>query len=98
MVHSNGRNNSHFGAPAALPALFLVSEGDACPATSPSVNVQIFDKVKRSNSKPTELVMVKGGDPDGDPCTTGVHMYRNAHDEVAKAIDDFIARTLALPR
>ncbi len=89
-IFSSGRAISRFGSSAALPALFISGERDGCHSTSHSDNKRLYERFKALNKAPTEFVVVAGGEEEGgDPCTSGVHMYNKAHDEVARAIDAF---------
>jgi hypothetical protein len=97
LIFSAGRNTSSFGATANLPALFMIAERDGCHATTPAENQRIFEKFKAMNKGPTEFALIRGGEAEGDPCFSGIHMYHNAHDEVAKVVDDFAVRHLGSP-
>jgi hypothetical protein len=94
MVFSAGRNISSFGSTASLPALFMIAERDGCHSTTPVENQRIFEKFKAGNKAVTEFVLIRGGEPEGDPCSSGIHMYHNAHEEVAKVVDEFVVRQL----
>lgn len=94
LIFSAGRNTSSFGSTANLPALFMIAERDGCHATTPAENQRIFEKFKAANKAVTEFARIQGGEPEGDPCFSGIHMYHNAHEEVAKVVDEFVVRQL----
>ncbi len=94
LIFSAGRNTASFGSSANLPALFMISERDGCHATTPTENQRIFEKFKAVNKAVTEFALIRGGEAEGDPCFSGIHMYHTAHEEVAKVVDDFAVRHL----
>jgi len=90
MIFSAGRVMSTFGPQAKLPALFMSAERDGCASTNPAGNQRLYEKFKAGNQAETRFASIKGGEPQGDPCFSGIHMYHTAHEEVAKVIDDFL--------
>jgi pimeloyl-ACP methyl ester carboxylesterase len=94
LVFSAARTISDFGSgPFRWPALFVVSAEDGCTGTSAEGNQKLYQRFKERNAAPTEFVLVRSAQPEGgDPCRTGTHMYHRAEEEVAKILDDFIAR------
>jgi hypothetical protein len=97
LVFSAGRIMSNLGDAANLPALFITPERDGCASTSHAGNQRLYEKFKAVNKAATEFVAIKGGEPEADPCQSGVHMYHMAHDEAAAAIDAFLTRHVAPP-
>ena len=94
LVFSAVRTISDFGGgPFRWPALFVVSAEDGCTGTSAAGNEKLYERFWERNAAPTEFVLVRSAQPQGgDPCRTGTHMYHRAEEEVAKILDDFIAR------
>lgn len=99
LVFSAARTMSDFGSgPFRWPALFVVSAEDRCTGTETAGNERLYQRFKEVNSAPTEFVLVRSAEPEGgDPCRVGTHMYHRAEEEVAKVLDDFIARHTPLP-
>jgi pimeloyl-ACP methyl ester carboxylesterase len=99
LVFSAARTISDFGSgPFRWPALFVVSAEDGCTGTSAEGNEKLYQRFKERNAAPTEFVQVRSAQPEGgDPCRTGTHMYHRAEEEVAKILDDFIARHTPSP-
>lgn len=94
-VFAAGRDISRFGNITDLPMLFTIAEHDGCQSTTVAGNRAIYEKVKAANKAATEFVLVKGGEPDQrPPCFGGVHLFNGAEDELAKVLEDFIARHL----
>ena len=94
LIFSAARTNSYFGGgPFQWPTLFVVSAEDGCMATSAPGNEGLYLRFKERNTVPTEFVLVRSAQPEAsDPCRSGTHMYHRAEEEVAKILDDFVAR------
>lgn len=94
LVFSAARTISDFGGgPFRWPALFVVSAEDGCAGTSAPGNERLYQRFEERNAAATEFVLVHSAQPQGeDPCRNGTHMYHRAEEEVAKILDDFIAR------
>ena len=99
LIFSAARTSSNFGdGPFQWPALFVVSAEDGCTGTSAEGNERLYQRFRERNAAPTEFVQVRSAQPEsGDPCRTGTHMYHRAEEEVAKILDDFIARHTPAP-
>ena len=90
-VASTPRPESNFPLNANIPFMFITHKLDGCRNLD---QIQtLYEKVKNSNSARTEWFVVEGGEAeiDKDPCRSGFHMFYQAGDEYAKAIDDFIS-------
>lgn len=90
MIFSAGRKDSKFINTYNIPSLFIIHQDDACSITLPQQNKEIFEAFKPKNKSITEFQMVAGGQPQGDPCSTGYHMYFGSEPEVARALSLFI--------
>jgi pimeloyl-ACP methyl ester carboxylesterase len=99
LVFSAARTISDFGGgPFRWPALFLVSAEDGCTGTSAAGNEGLYRRFTERNAAPTEFALVRTAQPGGgDACRSGTHMYHRAEEEVAKILDDFIARHTPQP-
>lgn len=78
-----------------MPILFLHHEQDGCQGTPYGYAQRNFEKAKSTNRSVTELATVKGGQPRGDPCRDGRHMYFGAYEEAARFVEQFIMRNNA---
>lgn len=94
LIFSAARTISNAGSgPFRWPTLFMVSPADGCTGTSAAGNEKLHDSFKEKNTAATEFVLVRTTQQEsGDPCRSGHHMYHQAEEEVAKVLDDFIAR------
>lgn len=94
LVFSAARTIADFGGgPFRWPALFLVSAEDGCKATAAPGNEKLYQRFRERNAAATEFVLVRSAQTQGgDPCKTGTHMYHLAEEEVARILDEFIAR------
>ena len=99
LIFSAARTSSSFGdGPFPWPALFVVSAEDGCTGTSAEGNERLYQRFRERNAAPTKFVQVRSAQPEGaDPCRSGTHMYHRAEEEVAKILDDFIARHTPAP-
>lgn len=95
MIMSAPRNVTDLETPADIPALFISAERDGCQNTLPDHNKKLAERFKSLNKGVTEFAGVQGGEAQGDPCHSGVHMYHTAHEEVVKIIDAFATRNLS---
>lgn len=77
-----------------LPLLFLHHEEDGCRNTPFSHATRNFQQARNFNKAVTELLVVKGGQEQGDPCRNGKHMYLGAYEEAARQLADFLVRVV----
>jgi hypothetical protein len=89
IIYSSARNGASFNSNTNIPVLFLAHEQDGCAKSTPSHSKSVYEDLKRSNQSRTEYALVKGGEPEGDPCRSGYHMFFGASQEAYKAIDNF---------
>ena len=75
-----------------LPLLFLHHEEDGCRESPFSYAKRNFERAKGGNKALTELLIVKGGWEEGDPCRNGKHMYLGAFEDAAGKLSDFLTR------
>jgi hypothetical protein len=84
-VNAKGYGNSLAGFPyeaLAAPVLHVHNENDACRTTP-------YGKVKEYAGK--NLVTIRGGEPEGDPCgATHLHSYKGREEQVVRAIISWI--------
>jgi hypothetical protein len=89
-VYSSARNGATFNEETQLPILFLVHEKDGCEKSLPSRSLNEFQRQQKSNKTKLEYVVIKGGEAQGQVCTTGFHMFYGAAKEAYGAIDQFV--------
>ena len=76
-----------------IPFLFIHHQADACADTPLGVAQRNYEKLKNISSARNQFsVITTYIPPAGNPCLTGVHMFDNVYEEVAKIIADFIER------
>jgi hypothetical protein len=68
----------------------LAHEKDGCEKSLPSRLLQEFQPQQKSNRAKLEHVVIKGGDPQGQVCSTGYNMLYGAAKEAYGAIDQFV--------
>ena len=91
LIISGGRNETDFSRPLFMPMLFIHHEDDACINTQPSNTFSTYKKVKEFDFADVQYVYIQSGEYElNDPCTSGYHMYFNAEDEAAQAIDTYL--------
>lgn len=89
-IYSSARNGARFDDQANLPILFLAHERDACEKSLPGEARAVYERLRKTNLKPSEYVLVRGGESQPQhPCSSGFHMYYGAGAEAYKAIDRF---------
>lgn len=89
-VYSSARNGATFNEETLLPILFLAHEKDGCEKSLPSRSLQEYQRQQKTNKAKLEYVVIKGGEPQGQVCTTGHHMFYGAAKEAYGAIDQFV--------
>jgi hypothetical protein len=92
MVAMDIRSESRFNPPIDFPVLFIHHRQDGCQYANGNEVMKIYNKLKEFDKAPTAFVWITGGEAQGDPCSTGFHMYHGAGAEVTGAIDDFLAQ------
>jgi len=78
-----------------LPVLVLYHERDLCASTPPEHARTMAAKLRERGNLATQLSAIAGGESGGDPCFSGFHMYEGAEPDVAKAIDEYMGRSIA---
>jgi hypothetical protein len=89
-VYSSARNGATFNEETQLPILFLAHEKDGCEKSLPSRSLQEYQRQQKTNKAKLEYVVIQGGEPQGQACTTGYHMFYGAAKEAYVAIDQFV--------
>ena len=92
MIFSAGRRDSKFDNVYALPSLFMIHQDDVCFNTLPNQNKEIYEKFAKNNKSVTEFELISGGISQGDPCTSGFHMYFGSESQAARSISQFISK------
>jgi hypothetical protein len=93
LIISGGRNETSFSPPLLMPMLFIHHEEDACINTQPNNTFDVYKTVKEFDYADVQYVFIQSGEYElNDPCTSGYHMYFNAEDEVAEAIDSYLGK------
>ena len=73
------------------PVLFIHHKDDGCEDTPYSDAYKHYEKLKAINSARVSFATVTTHiEPAGNPCMSGVHMFDNDYEEVAKIIDGFV--------
>jgi hypothetical protein len=94
-ILSGGRNETDIDVKLNLPILVVHHQEDTNKWTQPQSAQNLFEKLKKENSAPTELVYVTGGQDGGGPAeTSGHHMYAGAVDEASEILKKFILKNL----
>jgi hypothetical protein len=91
-ILSAGRDETRIAEDWKTPTLVLHHEKDACEVTTFYGAKRYFNRIKQTNTGPTEFATVIGGISSGAPCSTGYHMYQGAFEETLGLIEDFIGR------
>jgi hypothetical protein len=91
MIFSAGRRDSKFDNFYDFPTLFLIHQDDVCFNTLPNQNKEIYEKFATKNKSATEFRLINGGTSQGDPCTSGHHMYFGSETQAARSISQFIS-------
>ena len=93
MVALDIRSESRFGPPIDFPVLFIHHQQDGCQNAVGSEVMKIYDKLKKFDKSANRVRLDhRWRGAQGDPCSSGFHVYHNAGPEVAKAIDDFLSK------
>jgi len=92
VVASAVRNETYFNSPIQFPMLFIHHEADECMWTEVSESFKNYKNVKSFNTKDTQFVLISGGEPEGDPCTSGFHMYKDSEVRFVNEVRKFILR------
>ncbi len=89
-IASTPRPESNFSSSLNFPLIFINHRWDGCRNLD-QIHA-MYERVKNSNTAKTEWVMIEGGEAEvgKDPCRSGFHMFYQAGDEYAKAIEDFL--------
>lgn len=94
-IYSSARNGSSFNDNTRLPVLFLAHEQDGCDKSSPSQSREVYEKLRRSDPRRVEYVLIRGGEAQSaHPCSSGFHLFHGASDQAYKAIDQFVLSQL----
>jgi hypothetical protein len=93
IVYSAGRDGSSFDNDTGIPVLLMHHEKDGCANTTPYHTERLFNKLREAGNSFAEFVLIKTGEAGPkDACHSGYHMYFRAGAEVAKVIDQFMAK------
>ncbi len=90
VIYSSARNGATFTEETQLSILFLAHEKDGCEKSLPSKSLQEYERQQKTNKAKLEYIVIKGGEPQGQVCTTGFHMFFGASKEAYGAIDQFV--------
>jgi len=92
-IFSASRNETAVTAPLNLPVLVMVHEKDTNTWTTPGSSVALYEKIKSNNIAHVEFAYVQGGFDEGNPATSGRHMYAGSLDEAADIVYKFVVGT-----
>ncbi len=90
VIFSGSRNETKVKGPLSLPVMVLHHKDDPNSWTSPANAQALFADLKVKNSASTELELVQGGFDEGNPSTSGRHMYAGAVDQAGHFVGAFI--------
>jgi len=89
-IFSGSRNETELTAKVNLRALIMHHQEDPNFYTKPEYAEQLFLNVKRLNGGKTTYSLVHGGFNEGNPATSGRHMYAGSQAEAARIASGFI--------
>ena len=89
-IFSGSRNETELAAKVNLSVLIMHHQEDPNMYTKPEYAEQLFLNVKRLNGAKTTYSLVHGGFNEGNPATSGRHMYAGSHAEAARIVSGFI--------
>ena len=91
LIVSGSRNVIRLPEKINKPVLFIHHKDDGCEDTPYSDAYKHYEKLKAINSARVSFATVTTHiEPAGNPCMSGVHMFDNDYEEVAKIIDGFV--------
>jgi len=89
-IFSGSRNETELTGKVNLRVLILHHQEDPNIYTKPEYAEQLFLKVKRLNGAKTTYSLVHGGFNEGNPATSGRHMYAGSQAEAARIVSGFM--------
>ena len=89
-VYSSARNGATFTEETQLPILFLAHEKDGCEKSLPARSLQEYQRQQKTNKAKLEYIVIKGGEPQRQVCTTGFHIFYGVAKEAYGAVDQFL--------
>lgn len=92
-IFSASRNETEVKAHLNVAVLVMIHENDTNYWTTPSSSINLYEKLKKNNESPVEFAHVHGGYDEGNPATSGRHMYAGSYDEAANIVYKFINET-----
>ncbi len=90
VIFSGSRNETHVKSPLNIPVMVLHHKDDPNSWTRPANAQALFTALKAKNSASTEMALVQGGFDEGNPSTSGRHMYAGSVDQAGHLVSDFI--------
>lgn len=90
VIASSVRNESYVDPPIDFPILIIHHAEDGCYLTNPKYAKKLFDSLKDKSHQPLEFELVSGGEPEGDPCTSGFHVFNGVEPLFVKEIEFFM--------
>lgn len=88
-IFSASRNETEVKAHLNLPILIMTHEKDTNIWTLPSSSLALYEKIKNNNAAQVEFAYLHGGYDEGNPATSGRHMYAGSLDEAAAIVYQF---------
>jgi hypothetical protein len=92
-IFSASRNETEIDAHLNLPVLVMTHEKDPNSWTTPSSSLKLFEKIKNNDDANVEFAYVHGGYDEGNPATSGRHMYAGSLKEAADIVNKFVMAT-----
>jgi hypothetical protein len=97
MVYSSARNGVFFRTGTRVPILFLAHEQDGCAKSTVSNSTSHYKALTGQGNTQLAYVLIRGGQAEGNPCSSGFHMFNGAYEQAYRAIDAFASPRLMPP-
>lgn len=92
-IFSASRNETEVRVHLNLPVLVMAHEQDTNRWTTPSSSLALYEKIKKKDDANVQFGFVHGGYDEGNPATSGRHMYAGSLDEAANIVYKFVMET-----
>ena len=97
VVYSSARMGAFFRSGTRVPVLFLAHEQDGCPKSTVYNSRSHYQELGEQGNTQLEYVLIRGGQAEGGPCSSGFHMFNGAYEQAYRAIDAFASPRLMRP-
>jgi hypothetical protein len=94
MVYSSARIGASFRTGTRVPVLFLAHEQDGCAKSTVYNSRSQYKELAEQGNTQLGYVLIQGGQAEGEPCSSGFHMFNGAYEQAYRAIDAFASPRL----